>query len=96
LDVAFFCHYSGNMSKKKTRKKETEGTNIYGGEKEEEMESGDIYDEKQREEMLEEGEITEAEDAFMRGRKMKPEKRKHRTHKDTVSVQLAEDEYKED
>jgi hypothetical protein len=84
------------MSKKKTRKKETEGTNIYGGEKEEEMESGDIYDEKQREEMLEEGEITEAEDAFMRGREMTPKKRKRRTHKDTVSVQLAEDEYKED
>jgi len=84
------------MSKKKTRKKETEGTNIYGGEDEEETESGDIYDEKQREEMLEEGEITEAEDAFMRGRAMTPRKRKRRTHKDTVSVQLAEDEYQED
>jgi hypothetical protein len=40
--------------------------------------------------------ITAAENAFMRGREMKPEKRKRRTHKDTVSVQLAEDEYKED
>jgi hypothetical protein len=27
---------------------------------------------------------------------MKPEKRKRRTHKDTVSVELAADEYKED
>jgi len=27
---------------------------------------------------------------------MKPEKRKRRTHKDTVSVQLAADEYEED
>jgi hypothetical protein len=63
---------------------------------EEETETEDIYDDKQREEMLDEDEITATESAFMQGREMKPEKRKHRTHRDTVSVQLAEDEYKED
>jgi len=66
---------------------------------EEETEAEDIYDEKQREKMLEEDEITAAENAFMQGRDMKPKKRKRPTqigHKDTVSVELAEDEYKED
>jgi hypothetical protein len=63
---------------------------------EKETETEDIYDEKQREEMLDEDEITAAENAFMQGREMTPEKKRHRTHKDTVSVQLAEDEYKED
>jgi len=32
----------------------------------------------------------------MHGREMKPEKRKRPPYKDTVSVELAEDEYKED
>ena len=63
---------------------------------EEETETEDIYYDKQREEMLDEDEITAAENAFMQGREMKPEKRKRLTHKDTVSVQLAEEEYKED
>ena len=63
---------------------------------EKERETGDIYDDKQREERLRADGITAAENAFMQGREMKPEKRKRRTHKDTVSVQLAEDEYKED
>jgi hypothetical protein len=45
--------------------------------------------------MLHEDEITAAENAFMQGREITPEKRKRPTHKDTVSVQLAEDEYKE-
>ena len=66
---------------------------------EEETETEDIYDDKQREEMLDEDEITAAENAFMQGREMKPKKRKRPTligHKDTVSVELAEDEYKED
>jgi hypothetical protein len=46
--------------------------------------------------MLKADGITAAENAFMQGREMKPEKRKRPTHKDTVSVQLAENEYKED
>ena len=63
---------------------------------EKETETEDIYDEKQREEMLTEDEITAAENAFMQGREMTPDKKKHPAHKDTVSVELAEDEYKED
>jgi hypothetical protein len=63
---------------------------------EEETETEDIYDDKQREEMLDEDEITAAENAFMQGREMKSDKKKHPTHKDTVSVELAEDEYEED
>jgi hypothetical protein len=63
---------------------------------EKETETEDIYNEKQREEMLDEDEITAAENAFMQGREMTPEKKKHPTHKDTVSVELAENEYEED
>jgi hypothetical protein len=32
----------------------------------------------------------------MQGREMKPVKKKHRAHKDTVSVKLTEEEYEED
>jgi hypothetical protein len=63
---------------------------------EEEIKTEDIYDDKQREQMLDEDEITAAENAFMQGREMKPEKKKRPTHKDTVSVELAEEEYTED
>jgi hypothetical protein len=63
---------------------------------EEEIENDDIYDDIQREEMLEEDEITAAENAFMQGREMTPKKRKHPPHEDTVSVELTEDEYEED
>jgi hypothetical protein len=63
---------------------------------EKERETGDIYDDEQRGEMLKADGITAAENAFMQGREMKRKKRKRSTHKDTVSVQLAEDEYKED
>jgi hypothetical protein len=46
--------------------------------------------------MLDEDEITAAENAFMQGRDMTPDKKKHPTHNDTVSVELAEEEYEED
>jgi hypothetical protein len=67
-------------------------------EKQEEMETEDIYVDEQRERMLDDDEITAAENAFMQGREMKPEKRKGKktTHNDTVSVELAEEEYTED
>jgi len=78
----------------KTKRKNTKHIDTDDLEQENERETGDIYDDKQRGEMLKADGITAAENAFMQGRKMKPEKRKRRTHKDTVSVQLAEDEYK--
>ena len=68
-------------------------------EKEEVTETEDIYDDEQREKMLDEDEITAAENAFMQGREMKPKKRKDsksNSHTDTVSVELAEEEYTED
>jgi hypothetical protein len=67
-------------------------------EKQEEVETEDIYDDEQREKMLDDDEITAAENAFMQGREMKLEKRKGKktSHNDTVSVELAEDEYTED
>jgi hypothetical protein len=49
----------------KTRRKKSRTRT---GEKETETE--DIYDDKQREEMLDEDEITAAENAFMQGREM--------------------------
>lgn len=61
-----------------------------------ERETGDIYDDKQREELLKADGITAAENAFMQGREKTPKKRKKPTHKDTVSVDLAAEEYTED
>jgi hypothetical protein len=55
----------------KTRRKKS---HIRTGE--EETETEDIYDDKQREEILDEDEITAAENAFMQGREMKPDKEK--------------------
>jgi len=80
----------------KTRRKKTKHIDTDEAEQEEERETGDIYDDKQRGEMLKADGITAAENAFMQGREMKPYKKKHPTHEDTVSVQLAENEYKED
>jgi hypothetical protein len=80
---------SDNMSSGRRKKKTTRVD-------EKEIENDDIYDDIQREEMLKEDEITASENAFMQGREMTPEKRKRPLHKDTVSVELAEDEYKED
>jgi hypothetical protein len=80
----------------RTKRKKTKHIDTDDVEQEKERETGDIYDDKQREEMLEADGITAAENAFMQGREMTLGKRKRPTHKDTVSVQLAEDEYQED
>ncbi len=64
-----------------------------------ELETEDIYNDEQREEMLQDDEITAAEDGFMRGREMTPKtakRLKKSSHEDSVSVELAEDEYGED
>ena len=66
---------------------------------EEERDNEDIYDDEQREEMLDEDEITASENGFMQGREQKPEKRKRQeqktSHDDSVSVELAKDGYQE-
>ena len=64
---------------------------------EQEADTEDIYDDEQREEMLDEDEITASENAFMQGREQKPQKKKTETsHDDSVSVELAKDEYQKD
>lgn len=82
------------MSKKRKRIRDDFGD----VEKQEEIETEDIYDDEQREKMLDDDEITAAENAFMQGREMKLEKRKGKktSHTDTVSVELAEEEYTDD
>jgi len=67
-------------------------------EKNKEIETEDIYDTAQREAMLEDDEITAAEYGFMEGREQKPPKKKTKRieHDDSVSVELAKDEYQED
>ena len=67
-------------------------------EKNKEIETEDIYDTAQREAMLEDDEITAAEYGFMEGREQKALKKKTKRieHDDSVSVELAKDEYQED
>ena len=66
---------------------------------EEERDNEDIYDDEQREEMLDEDEITAPENGFMQGREQKPEKRRRSeqktSHDDLVSVELVKDGYQE-
>jgi hypothetical protein len=83
----------------KAKRKKAKHIDTEDVEQEEERATGDIYDDEQRGEMLKADGITAAENAFMQGREMTPEKmrsRKRPTHKDMVSVELAEDEYKQD
>ena len=81
---------------RKTKRKKTKHINTDEAEQQIEQETGDIYNDKQRGEMLEADGITAAENAFMQGREMTQKKRKSSTHKDTVSVDLAAQEYTED
>jgi hypothetical protein len=70
----------------------------------EESNTEDIYESDQRDEMLEDDEITAAEDGFMRGRdmamkEMEEEGKKRRKpiiHADGTSVTLNEEQYEED
>ena len=80
----------------RTKRKKTKHIDTDDVEQEKERETGDIYDDKQRGELLKADGITAAENGFMQGRGMTPKKRKRPSHKDTVSVELAADEYTED
>ena len=85
------------MSKKK-RMKHVDNDDV--DKQEQETDTEDIYDDEQREKMLDEDEITASENAFMQGREQKPEKGKTQkqktSHDDSVSVELAKNEYQED
>ncbi len=65
---------------------------------EDETETEDIYNTKERERMLEEDEITAAEEAFVRGREEVPNKKvsRKKSHDDDVSVELSQKEAEED
>jgi hypothetical protein len=80
----------------KAKRKKTKIIDTDEAEQQIERETGDIYDDTQRGEMLKGDGITAAENAFMQGREMTQKKRKTSTHKDTVSVELASEEYTED
>ena len=64
-------------------------------------ETEDIYNSKEREEMLDDDEITAAEAGFMRGREEEtPSKKQTRknavSHDDSVSVELAKEDAEDD
>jgi hypothetical protein len=84
---------------KNEKRQEQVDTDEIEQEEEELDETEDIYNEKQRDKMLEEDEITEAEEGFMEGVEKAEGKSKEmprKKHTDTTSVQLAEEEYRED
>jgi len=74
--------------------------NIEVSSTEEQIESEDIYDDESRQEMLEDDEITETEEEFMRGWDGTVEGgKKHKMdneHQDMASVELVKEQYRED
>ncbi|MCW4029694.1 MAG: hypothetical protein NWE92_08615 [Candidatus Bathyarchaeota archaeon] len=70
-------------------------------EAEREEETDDIYDTGTREEMLEDDEITAAEEGFMRGHEQEPPSKKVTrknaiSHTDTIADELAKEDAEED
>jgi hypothetical protein len=65
---------------------------------EHEHENEDIYESDERERLLEDDEITAAEEGFMRGRDEPPSKKetRKRSHDDSISVELAKKDAEED
>ncbi len=64
-------------------------------------ETDDIYNSKEREEMLDDDEITAAEEGFMRGREDEPPSKKQTrknavSHTDETSVELAKEDSEDD
>jgi len=91
------------MSKPKARKKPAphfyEGPPLTKEEKAEETD--DIYDAEERETMLDDDELTAAEEGFMNGREQgtpnKKETRKNAiSHDDSISVELAKEDSEDD
>ncbi len=78
---------------------------FYSGEHEaksegEEDETTDVYNSEQRERMLDEDEMTAAEEGFMKGREGPPSKKATRknaiSHDDSTSVELAKEDSEDD
>ena len=91
------------MGKSKPRQK-VPPPYFYSGEheskSENEEETMDAYDKEQREQMLEDDEMTAAEAGFMRGRDQEPNKKVTRrnaiSHDDSTSVELAKEDSEDD
>ncbi len=71
------------------------------GEDEAEYETEDVYDTHERERMLDDDNITGAEEGFMRGREQEPPNKKETrkkaiSHDDQISVELAKEDTEED
>lgn len=85
------------MTKKVRKKPEIEEDEII---EKEDQDPGDIYDEESRDEMVEDDEITAAEEGFMRGWDGTVEGgKKHKKdsdHNDATSVELVKEQYNED
>jgi hypothetical protein len=81
--------------KRKDVEPEPEETHEHG-----DISSDNIYDDDSRQEMLENDEITAAEEGFMRGWEGTVEggekHKKDSDHKDTASVELVKEQYQED
>jgi len=90
------------MSKQKAKKPPPylyDGPPETKAEKEEETE--DVYDTETREAMLEEDDITAAEEGFMKGHEQEPPAKKETrkkavSHDDTISVELAKEDSEDD
>jgi hypothetical protein len=95
-----FNYFGGFMSKSKRRKRYIEPESDFDETEkaEEEGETEDIYNNEQREKMLDEDEITAAEEAFMRGRDELPNKKETRkkSHDDSISVELSKEDAEDD
>jgi hypothetical protein len=68
---------------------------------EKEGETEDLYDTEERETMLDEDDITAAEEGFMKGREQEPPSKKETrknavSHDDSISVELAKEDSEED
>ena len=66
-----------------------------------EEETDDIYNSKEREEMLDDDEITAAEEGFMKGREDEPPSKKETrknavSHTDEIAVELAKEDSEDD
>ncbi len=90
------------MSRKKTKKAPPY---FYDGppltEEEREEQTDDVYDTGEREAMLDEDEVTAAEEGFMRGREQEPPAKKATrkaavSHNDQIAVELAKEDTEED
>lgn len=83
-----------NRTKKKAPPHFYEGPPLNKEDKEEETD--DIYDAEERETMLEDDEITPAEEGFMLGREQEPSKKQTRknaqSHDDSISDELAKED----